>query len=143
MLKISPVIICQLPHPSDYLKRRISGIPYSQSRPGLKSIPRQLTFGDHRMTALYNLFQNIHPLPDAFWADLQSMVTEKDLPRKTLLLKQGTVCKEISIIIKGLVRAFYFKNDTDITSRFMRENELITPRSAVSSNNFPVTKTSS
>ncbi len=77
------------------------------------------------MTVLYNLFEKIHPLPTAFWDDFKSGVTERHLPRKTLLLHHGSICKEIHFIDKGLARAFYFKNDTDVTSRFTRENELI------------------
>lgn len=79
------------------------------------------------MTGLYNLFQNIHPLPDDFWEELRPLVVEKEFPRKTLLLKEGKICKEIHFIIKGLARAFYFKNDSDVTSRVMREHDLIIP----------------
>jgi CRP/FNR family transcriptional regulator, anaerobic regulatory protein len=77
------------------------------------------------MTELYELFQKIYPLPPGFYNDLETMVTERDLPRKTILLKQGMICKEVSLMVKGLARAYYFRNDTDITSSFMRENELI------------------
>jgi CRP-like cAMP-binding protein len=79
------------------------------------------------MSALYDLFQKIHPLPEEFRLDLQSVAIEKFLPRKTLLLKQETISKEIFLIVKGLARSYYFKNDTDITSWFMRENDLIIP----------------
>ncbi|HMJ70921.1 MAG TPA: Crp/Fnr family transcriptional regulator [Cyclobacteriaceae bacterium] len=77
------------------------------------------------MTVLYSMFEKIHPLPIEFWDDLKSGVTEKHLPRKTLLLQHGSISKEIHFIDKGLARGFYFKNDTDVTSRFIRENELI------------------
>ena len=79
------------------------------------------------MTGLYQLFNNIHPLPAQFWNDLHAGVIEKLLPRKTILVKQGKQYKEIFFNIKGLARAFYYKNDTDVTSRFFRENELIIP----------------
>jgi CRP-like cAMP-binding protein len=77
------------------------------------------------MNGLLDLFEKIHPLPDEFREDLQSNTVEKEHPRKTLLLKQGKTCKDIHFIVKGLARAFYFKNDTDVTSWVMRENDLI------------------
>lgn len=77
------------------------------------------------MNQLRSLFEKIHPLPDHFWGDLTSVAVEKEFPRKTLLLKQGKICREVCFIVKGLARAFYFKNDTDITSWIMRENDMI------------------
>lgn len=77
------------------------------------------------MNGLIDLFEKIHPLPDEFREDLQLHAVEKTLPRKTLLLKQGKTCKDIHFIVKGLARAFYFRNDTDVTSWIMRENDLV------------------
>lgn len=77
------------------------------------------------MNGLDDLFRKITPLPDDFWIALHAMTTEKTLPRKTLLIKQGRACKEVYFIIQGLARAYYFKNDSDITARFIRENESI------------------
>jgi len=77
------------------------------------------------MNALYDIVQKIHPLPNEFWDELQATVVQRDIPRKTLLLRQGTVSNEISFIVKGLARAYYFKNDLDITSWLMRENDFI------------------
>jgi CRP-like cAMP-binding protein len=47
------------------------------------------------------------------------------LPRKILLVKAGKPCRDTFFIVSGIARGYYLKNDTDITSRFMRENELI------------------
>jgi len=77
------------------------------------------------MGPLYEIVQKIHPLPNEFWDDLQSTLVERELPRKTLLLRQGTISKEITFIVKGLARAYYFKNDLDVTSWLMRENDFI------------------
>lgn len=77
------------------------------------------------MGPLYDIVQKIHPLPIEFWEELQSTVVQRDIPRKTLLLRQGDVSNEISFIVKGLARAYYFKNDLDITSWLMRENDFI------------------
>lgn len=77
------------------------------------------------MNGLINFFEKISPLPDTVVEYLEHHTVERELPRKTLLLKQGKTCHEIYFISKGLARTFYFKNDTDITSRMTRENELI------------------
>jgi CRP/FNR family transcriptional regulator, anaerobic regulatory protein len=77
------------------------------------------------MSPLYDILQQIHPLPAEFWDELNSTVTERDVPRKTRLLHQGAISNEIFFIIKGLARAYYFKNDVDVTSWFMRENDFI------------------
>lgn len=79
------------------------------------------------MNGLIHFFEKILLLPDDILDYLQSNTVEREFSRKTLLLKQGKTCREIHFIIKGLARAFYFKNDTDITARLMRENELILP----------------
>lgn len=77
------------------------------------------------MNGLLDLFQKIYPLPHELIEDLRSNTIETDLPRKTLLLKQGKTSNNLHYIVSGLARAYYFQNDTDVTSRIMRENELI------------------
>lgn len=77
------------------------------------------------MTGLRQLFNNICVLPDPFWNELHKGSVEKSLPRKTLLIKEARPVKDNYFIVEGLARSFYLKNDTDITSRFLRENELI------------------
>ncbi|HZY80360.1 MAG TPA: Crp/Fnr family transcriptional regulator [Cyclobacteriaceae bacterium] len=91
------------------------------------------------MTALRNLFNSIHPLPEQFWSDLHEVIAEKLLPRKTILVKQGKPCNNTFFNLKGLARAYYYKNDTDVTSRFFRENELII---AVNNENIELTEDS-
>lgn len=77
------------------------------------------------MNGLINFFERIHPLPDHVVEYLERNTNERQLPRKSLLLKQGKTCHEIHFIVKGLARTFYFRNDTDVTSQVIRENELI------------------
>jgi CRP/FNR family transcriptional regulator, anaerobic regulatory protein len=79
------------------------------------------------MNGLINFFEKILPLPDQILEYLQLNTTEREFTRKTLLLKQGKTCREIYFVVKGLARTFYFKNDTDVTARMMRENDLILP----------------
>ena len=53
----------------------------------------------------------------------------RSFKKKELMLKRGKVCQYSWFVVKGLVRAYCVKDDKEITSWFMSENDIIFVRS--------------
>ncbi len=70
------------------------------------------------------LFQ-IYPLPEASQAKLMACCKEVSFKRKYLLLKADTIERRIYFIKKGIVRAYAYQNDNEITFWFGKEGDAI------------------
>lgn len=77
------------------------------------------------MDKLLQFLHSIHALSPALLAHLRLITRVKTISRKEFLLKAGHVCRQICFVEKGLLRSFYLKNEQEISSRFMREGEVI------------------
>lgn len=77
------------------------------------------------MEMLLRSLESIHPMSDGCKEKLASFLRYKELPKKELLLQAGHICQHIFFIQKGLLRCFYFKNDVEICSWFMREGDVM------------------
>lgn len=73
---------------------------------------------------LLHLCNSIIPLSDGLKERLISLLRVDTFPKKTLLLKEGQICNYIYFIEKGFVRSFILKDDQEITSWFMKENDV-------------------
>lgn len=67
----------------------------------------------------------IYPLSKELTAHLRSILKQKECEKKEMLLRAGRVCTNICFIEKGLLRCFYLKDDTEVSSWFMREGDVI------------------
>ena len=74
---------------------------------------------------LLKTLNSIYILSPALQSRISELVVEEKLPRKTLLLKEGMVAYRIYFIKKGFVRAYYYKGNSQFTSWFMGEGEII------------------
>ncbi len=54
-----------------------------------------------------------------------STIKIKNLEKNEILLKEGKICDHIYFIEKGLLRSYYHVNNEDVTSWFMKENDII------------------
>ena len=76
-----------------------------------------------------SLFNNNHSLllenPELAEAFEKIMIYES-FPKNTILHKSGQICDYMYIIISGIGRVFYYKEDKDITCYFAAEQESIT-----------------
>jgi CRP-like cAMP-binding protein len=61
-----------------------------------------------------------------FLNDLKSLMTTENYPKSYLLHKENTICDKLFFINKGIARAYYFKEEKDITAHFALENGTIT-----------------
>ncbi|CAM1350783.1 Crp/Fnr family transcriptional regulator [Tenacibaculum crassostreae] len=57
---------------------------------------------------------------------LQNIMVYQKYPKHHILHEAGTICNHFYIIISGIARVFYFKEDKDITVHFSAEQESIT-----------------
>ena len=67
----------------------------------------------------------IYPLSPVFNEYLLQKLKLVILPKKSFLLREGRVCKNIYFIKKGLARCFYIKEDKEVSSWFMKEGDTI------------------
>lgn len=77
------------------------------------------------MEILLQYLDSIHPMSEGCKERLTSILKFKEVQKKGLLLRAGHICQHIYFIQKGLLRCFYFKNDVEISSWFMREGDVI------------------
>lgn len=56
----------------------------------------------------------------------QKIMTYQKYPKHHILHESGTICNHMYIIISGIARVFYYKEDRDITCHFAAEQETIT-----------------
>jgi len=74
---------------------------------------------------LKQLFTSIYPLPEHILQEIDSIIRFKTIKKKELLLKEGQVCKYIYFVEKGLLRSYYYDDDNEITTWFMKENDFV------------------
>jgi CRP-like cAMP-binding protein len=75
--------------------------------------------------SLLVLFNSIEPLSHEIESEIASLLQHKVVQKKELLLRAGQICKHIYFIEKGLLRSYYFEDDNEVTTWFMKENDLI------------------
>ncbi|WP_162915851.1 Crp/Fnr family transcriptional regulator [Paraflavitalea soli] len=56
---------------------------------------------------------------------LQANLKQREIKKKEYLLKAGHVSKHVCFILTGLLRCFYEKNDTEVSSWFMKEGDVV------------------
>lgn len=74
---------------------------------------------------IQQILNQIHQLPETSLAKLLACMCEVNYPRKHLLLKADTIERKIYFIKKGIVRAYAYQNDNEITFWFGKEGETI------------------
>ncbi len=75
--------------------------------------------------SVINFLETLYPMSDSLKATIAENLICKSFPKRSFLLKQGQVCKYIWFIKKGLVRAYYEQDGNEVTSWFMKENDVI------------------
>lgn len=76
------------------------------------------------LDAFIQRLRSIHPLS----AGLEQTIRELEIievPKNTLLLRDGQREDHSWIIIKGLIRSYYIRDDEEICSRFNQENQVV------------------
>lgn len=76
---------------------------------------------------LATAINNIHPIEDCIQDAIQQIVIRRVLPKGAILLNEGDTSDEVHFIEKGLVRAFYYKGNKEVTSWMAHEGRFIWP----------------
>ncbi len=80
---------------------------------------------------LFGYMNTIRPISEELKEVLTMNLEIIELPKKHLLLKEGETSDYIYVVIKGILRMYYLKDEIEVCSRFMEEN-----RMAMSVNSF-------
>lgn len=75
------------------------------------------------MKQIILFLQSIYPLSPKLVEHLSKVIKSRKLFKKDYILKAGHVSRCAYFISHGLLRAFYIKNDKDISSWFMKEGD--------------------
>ncbi|ELR72881.1 cAMP-binding protein [Fulvivirga imtechensis AK7] len=75
------------------------------------------------MDKIREIFESVVKQSDADWQVFSSKLVRREYPKKTLLLKTGETEKHLSFIEKGIVRFFMPREENDLTTAFIFENE--------------------
>jgi len=77
------------------------------------------------METLLNYLDSIYPISEACMERLATVLKYKMVPKKELLLRAGHICQHIYFIQRGLLRCYYYKNEAEICSWFMKEGDVV------------------
>ncbi len=74
---------------------------------------------------LLNIVTAITPLPTDVLTSIEQAITVQHVTKGTLLLEADRVCQHVWFIAEGSARAFYYRDDKEITAWFMAQNDFI------------------
>jgi CRP-like cAMP-binding protein len=77
------------------------------------------------MNYFIRYLNQIVPLPQEPAEAINQITSNRNLPKHTLLLQNGDVCKEFYFLEKGLARVFYYKDGKEVTAWFAAENQIV------------------
>lgn len=77
------------------------------------------------METLLKFLNSVHPMSPGLIDHLSSILKKKDLGKKDYLLKAGHISQSIYFITKGLVRLFYLNGDSEISTWFLKEGDVV------------------
>lgn len=79
----------------------------------------------HLMDKLLTIISTLKPMSPVFEKELAGLLVFQVCSKHDFLLQAGTTSNRIYFIEQGLVRRYYLKDDKEITTDFIRENEFI------------------
>lgn len=80
------------------------------------------------MSALENFFVQIgkiYPVSNALRETLEKDTEVCGLSKNDLILREGERCDHVSMVVSGLLRVYYQKEGQEISSRFIREHDVV------------------
>ncbi|MBV6881367.1 Crp/Fnr family transcriptional regulator [Epilithonimonas ginsengisoli] len=73
------------------------------------------------------ILDQIFPLPERSKSVLQTLISEIEFPKDSIIIKAGKLEKTIYFIKKGIVRAFVPQENQDVTFWFGKEGDVVLP----------------
>ena len=76
------------------------------------------------LQTLFSYINNIHPIGDEVIAEIERCFEITKVPKKHLLLRDGETCTYLYLLVSGLVRMYYVKDEEEVCSLFIEEKHL-------------------
>ncbi len=77
------------------------------------------------MNYFINYLNQLTPLPSESAEAINQITIHKRIPKHTLLLQNGNVCREFHFLESGLARVFYYKDGKEVTAWFASANQIV------------------
>ena len=77
------------------------------------------------MENLIRTLSSVYPLTEELLHHLPLIVKTRHVPRGKFILRAGHVSRQIHFITEGLLRCYYIKGNTEVSSSFMKEGDMI------------------
>lgn len=75
---------------------------------------------------IFDIILNIHPIDRSCIEDIIPNLKTKTINKKSIIIKQGEVCKEMFFVRQGVFRNFVVKDGDDITRWFAEDGDIFT-----------------
>jgi len=82
------------------------------------------------MKELLSLLHNIHPLSAGLHQYLSQNLKTATVDKKQFLLQAGMIGRHIYFVKKGLLRCYYIQDDQEVSSKFLKEGDIIVSASS-------------
>ncbi|SDF09039.1 cAMP-binding domain of CRP or a regulatory subunit of cAMP-dependent protein kinases [Chitinophaga filiformis] len=76
---------------------------------------------ENHLQSFRKTMERIIPISDTDWQMISQKFEPIEVPKRTLLTKEGQIASSIYFIIKGILRIFYTKEDVEITGFIFSE----------------------
>jgi CRP/FNR family transcriptional regulator, anaerobic regulatory protein len=74
---------------------------------------------------MLQFLSSIYLMSPALQADLMEIIQFRQIKRRTHILVEDQVCRDIFFVVKGLLRCYYYTPEgTDVSTWFMREGDV-------------------
>jgi len=81
------------------------------------------------LQTLYNYINSIHPINEEVTGALGNCFEIIEAPKKQQLLKDGETCQYLYLVLNGVMRMYYIKDDEEVSSLFIEEKYFFTAQS--------------
>lgn len=76
-------------------------------------------------SSLFNFLNNIYPISDALKTQLNVSLKVLKVNKKTFILREGEVCRNIYFIESGFFKSFHLRDGKEVIQWFMKTNDVI------------------
>ena len=77
------------------------------------------------MEAIIKLVESIQAVPDELKSELRNLIKGKPVSKHEVILNAGQLAKYIYFIERGLLRAYNFKREREVSAWFMKEGDFV------------------
>jgi CRP-like cAMP-binding protein len=81
------------------------------------------------LQTLYSYINRIHPVSEEVMQAIGKYFEIVETPKRQVLLKDGETCQYLYLVLDGVMRMYYIKDDEEVSSLFIEENYFFTAQS--------------